>query len=321
MWLGLGELGLAVRFRDARLPEALSGVALPERASPPQTVVSTVTLDACGELEIAERTREVAAAGEPVVAGDNTGVVPPIYVYLGHDGTTIVLPDVGIASATSEWRRIEIRLVPEQACGAAARVLTALVFQDLAAHFGYFAIHASMVERTGVGVLFCGERARGKSTSCLAMGRAGWAIRCDDRCYIRPDPPTVWGPGGDMRLREDAVEVWEDLRGPLERGTPWAGKKRIALAELVADAGPGCARPRALFFPEVARRQGHRIAPLSAATALEELLCATGVASIPEHTARHFAAVADLVQSAPAYRLRLGPDMSALPPLIEEIVG
>jgi hypothetical protein len=320
LWLELGDTSVRLEHCDQRLLDILTAIPLPQHGSSAKSACSTVELCPCTPVEVAERAGQAAESFGPLVAGDSTHGVPPIHVYMGHDCITMALADVGFVQADPEWRQVCIGLVPERADTLTARTLAALAFQDLAAHFGYFAIHASMAERGGDGVLFCGERARGKSTSCLALGRAGWAVRCDDRCYVRAEPPSVWGPGGDMRLREDAVGIWSDLRGPLERGSPWGGKKRLALAELVAQAAPGSVRPTALFFPEVADEQGHTVAPLPAAEALQELLCATGVASIPDHTAAHFAAIADLVESAPCYRLRLARDMSALPAAIEEVL-
>ncbi len=320
LWLELGDLFVRLEYHDESLLHVLTAVPLSEHASSDASPASTVKLLPCTRADVTERAREAAGSADPLVAGDSTNAVPPIHVYVGRDRIAMAQADVGFAQSDSGWRNVRMGLVPEQANTLAARTLAAVVFQDLAAQFGYFAIHASMVERDGKGVLFCGERARGKSTSCLAMGRAGWAVRCDDRCYVRAEPLSVWGPGGDMRLREDAVEIWEDLRDPLDRGRPWGGKKRVPLSELVGESGSGFARPRFLFFPQVAEEQRHGVAALSPAEALGELLCATGVASIPAHTAAHFAAVADLVESAPAYRLRLARDMSALPAVIEEML-
>jgi hypothetical protein len=320
LWLELGDISVRLEHCHQRLLDVLTAIPLPQHRSAAESVCSTVELCPCTPAGVAERAEQAAESLDPLVAGDSTHGVPPIHVYVGNDCISMFLSDVGFAQSDPGWRNLRIGLVPERTDTLAARALAALAFQDLAAHFGYFAIHASMVERGGDGVLFCGERARGKSTSCLAMGRAGWAVRCDDRCYVRAEPPSVWGPGGDMRLREDAVGIWSDLRAPLQRGAPWGGKKRLALAELVAESAPGFVSPKALLFPEVADEQRHTVAPLPAAEALQELLCATGVASIPDHTAAHFAAIADLVESAPCYRLRLARDMSALPAAIEEVL-
>ncbi len=316
----MGDFSVGLEHCDASLLDVLTAIPLPQHSSSAKSPCSIVKLSPCTAADVSEMAREAARSVDPLVAGDSTNPVPPIDVYVGHDCIAMALAGVGFAQSDSGWRNVRMRVVPDQASTLAARALAALVFQDLAAHFGYLAIHASMVERDGKGVLFCGERARGKSTSCLAMGRAGWTVRGDDRCYVRAEPLSLWGPGGDMRLREDAVEIWEDLHDALDRGRPWGGKKRVLLSELVGESGSGFACARALFFPQVAGEERHEVAPLAAAEALEELLCATGVASIPAHTAAHFAAVADLVESTPAYRLRLARDMSALPGIIEEML-
>ena len=314
MWLELGDLLIRFEHHDERLLGVLTAVALTTRFSPAASSSATVELLPCTKADIADQTPR----SDPLIASDSTQAVPPTHLYVGDGQITAVLPEVGFARALSDWREVRLAIVPEHADTLAARALTALVLQDLAAHYGYFAIHASMVERDGQGVLFCGERARGKSTSCLAMGRAGWAVRSDDRCYVRTEPLSVWGSTEDMRLREDVVEIWDDLRGPLERGIHWTSKKRVLLTELVEESGPGFARPAALFFPRVDDRERHEVQVLSSADALQELLCATGVSCLPSHTATHFSAIADLVEATPSYRLYLSPDMSALPALIEE---
>jgi len=321
LWLELGNLSVGLEHRDERLLDVLTAVPLPQHPSPADSPCSTVRLFPCTPAEVRDRAEQAAECLDPVIAGDGTYGLPPIHAYIGPDGVTMTLADIGFARVDPDWREVRIGLVVEQADTLAGQALGALVLQDLAAHFGYFAVHASMAERTGDGVLFCGDRARGKSTSCLAMGRGGWTVRGDDRCYVRAEPLAVWGPAGDMRLCADAADIWGDLRASLDRGTPWGGKRRVPLAELVADSAPGFVQPKALFFPQVTGQQRHGVTPLAPAEALEELLCATGVASLPAHTATHFAAVADLVEAAPSYRLRLGPDMSALPALIEETIG
>jgi hypothetical protein len=168
-------------------------------------------------------------------------------------------------------------------------------------------------------VLIAGASGSGKSTCCLALGRAGWTMVCDDHAYVRPHPRplSLWGAAGDLRLRENTAELWPDTSEALREARRSHGKWEVQPAALGLASRSGSTRPRALLFPRVTGGAGPRLESLPPAQALEELLLATGVALCPAHTAAHFSALAELAQSAPGFRLELGARMEELPALVE----
>jgi len=321
--LALGELTVATETDEPCLLAALAGVSWPDAVVSDGEMAASVVLEARDERGLAEEAaRLCAGASDALIVGEGLRAEAALTLLLSEEGPAYVIEGCGVATVSPDWSSIRIGLLPEVAATLAAWELIATVFQDLAAHHGYHALHASMAEREGRAVLFCGEKARGKSTSCLALGRAGWTVRCDDRCYVRPHPKplTVWGPARDIRLRTDVREFWPEVGEVLEREGRWTTKGILPMASLVPQWGPGHSRPHVLFLPEVSGGEGHRVEPLSPATAMQELLSATGIAMVPAHAASHFAAVADLVESTTSYRLYLGRDMSALPAVVEELL-
>jgi hypothetical protein len=103
----------------------------------------------------------------------------------------------------------------------------------------------------------------------------------------------------------------------MQAGRRSHGKWHVRPAALGFTSRCGAVQPRALVFPRVTGGPGPRLEKMPAGQALQELLTATGIALCPAHTAAHFAALAELAERAPAFRLELGARMEDLPALVE----
>lgn len=248
-------------------------------------------------------------------------VGPETLILGGEWGSLIAVP--GHAMATLGPRLDTADVLIAAPTTLAAQAVTAGAVLSLTAERGYFPVHASMASLDGTSVMFLGERSRGKTSSCLALGRAGWTVLADDRCYVHgaETRPLVWGPGGAMRLRPDAARLWADLAEPMGRSRRWSLKAIVEAEDLAVTAAAGSATPRALFLPQVRGRGDHDVSAVSQTEALSEVLCSTGLVMLPRHAAGQFAALTGLVRSAPCYRLVLGEDMSSLPGVIEAAVA
>jgi hypothetical protein len=76
------------------------------------------------------------------------------------------------------------------------------------------------------------------------------------------------------------------------------------------------ARPGAILFPHIEPRPDHRLEPLTQPEALRLILPHAIEQWDKKMIPAHLALLNQLVQAAPAYRLRLGPETSTLPEII-----
>ncbi|MGM0493377.1 MAG: hypothetical protein ACQER1_10535 [Armatimonadota bacterium] len=242
-------------------------------------------------------------------------------LLVGPDASVLICDGEGMATVSADGEEAEVILT--EPGGLPAATLAAHAVLTIVAELGFSPVHASLVDRDGAAVMFCGERSRGKSSSCMALARAGWTVRADDRCFVHtPDGcALVWGPGGTVSLRPGAAELWPDLEERMARDPAGAVKHVVEVAEVGGRAEAGSVRCGALLFPEVVGDGPHRVEPLPRAEALSDMLFTTGLAVVPAHAALHFRHLTTLIEQTPCFRLRLGEDMDELPSVIAEVLG
>lgn len=322
MWFEICGHALVVDAPDDGIRAALDGVPLClHNSDTPFPAVGTIRFRTSSPAQL-----EALAA--PAMARDGRRLRLPAASESGLDAQLLVGPAEivlhcgahGMVMMTSDGTASEVTVTDP--AGLAAAVLAAFAVLAMVAERGFSPIHASLVERDGAGVMFCGERSRGKTSSCLALARAGWVVRSDDRCFIhiREGAAMVWGPGGAVRLRPDAARLWPDLRRPMSQGRDWAGKRVVELASVGGCAAAGNVVCRAILFPQVAGTERHHVEPMGRADALHEMLGSTGLAALPAHAAMQFHDLTALLEQTPCYHLRLGRNMDALPEVIAEVL-
>jgi len=93
------------------------------------------------------------------------------------------------------------------------------------------AIHAACVERSGSGILLCGDSGAGKSSLAYACARAGWTYVTDDGCYMvnGRDDRLVVGNCNQARFRPSAAELFTELKGGTITKRMQAGKPSIEI--------------------------------------------------------------------------------------------
>ena len=92
-------------------------------------------------------------------------------------------------------------------------------------------IHAACVERSGSGILLCGDSGAGKSSLAYACARAGWTYITDDASFLvnnRSDRLVV-GNCNQARFRPSASELFPELSGQAVTQRLQAGKPSIEL--------------------------------------------------------------------------------------------
>jgi hypothetical protein len=92
-------------------------------------------------------------------------------------------------------------------------------------------IHAACVERSGCGILLCGDSGAGKSSLAYACARTGWTYITDDGCLVvnhRKDRLVV-GNCNEARFRPSASELFSELSGREVTQRMEVGKPSIEL--------------------------------------------------------------------------------------------
>ncbi len=323
MWFEIDGHALVVTATDGNRHPALDAVPLPLRRDELSLpVAGALSFETCSAAEL-QSVAATAMAGEgqrlrlPAAPGNGLEVE----VLTRPTEAVLLCPGHGLTRVSSDGTHAQVLVTDPDGLPAGAIAASAVL--AMIAERGFSPIHASLVNLEGVGVMFCGERSRGKTSSCLALARGGWTVRADDRCFlrVRDGQPVVWGPGGEMSLRPDAVNLWPDLSRPMAEGRDGSGKRVVELAAVGGHAAAGSVVCHALMFPNVTGAQPHQIEPMPKAEALGEMLFSTGLAALPEHAALQFRDLAALLEQTPCYRLGLGRDMDELPRTIAEVLA
>jgi hypothetical protein len=210
----------------------------------------------------------------------------------------------------------------------AAALATYGVFEDLLAiglspHLrrrGQFLLHALAAAPNTTSpraALLAGDIGAGKTTTGLALLHAGWKLLSNDSPILAASASGVQVRAypGLLSAYPDTLSRFPELAHLTPTGAP--REKTIFAAEAIY---PGvwleAAPAGVLVFPQIEARAEHALERLAPAEALRQLLPHAieqwDRAVIPAH----LQLLNQLVQSVPAYRLRLGPAISTLPELL-----
>jgi hypothetical protein len=202
--------------------------------------------------------------------------------------------------------------------------LSVVLFKALAL-LDRLVLHAAAVEFRGSASAFLGPKGAGKSTTCLALARAGATVLADDRVVLRRtgDGFVVSGCGERSRITarterhffaEPLPEAARDVEGVLKKEFPggrlfsWRPHRDHPLHRL--------------FFVRVGR--GFQVVPLSRREALVHLLRETRGwhrFSGGEDHRRHLGFLHACVDALPAVRLELSEDLDELAKLVDVLAG
>jgi hypothetical protein len=198
------------------------------------------------------------------------------------------------------------------------------VFEDLVAiglspHMrrrGYFLIHAFAACPPGQKcALIVGQIGSGKTTTGMALLNAGWKLLSNDSPIIKTGGEVLSYPGL-LAAYPNTLERFETTRSLSVSGDP-AHKIIVAAEGIWPEVWTERAPAGAILFPQIEARAQHILEPLTQPEALRLILPHAieqwDKAMIPAH----LATLNQLIQSAPAFRLRLGPDTSTLPAIIQ----
>ena len=185
-------------------------------------------------------------------------------------------------------------------------------------------VHGGAVGLPSAGVFLAGKGGSGKSTTALAAACAGFLYAGDDYCLVDCATGFVHGLYNTGKLKAPAdLERLPILRGrsfnadSFERGGP--GKAVFSISDVWPDRVAAGFPLRAILIPNVIGEPESRIEEASAADALIALAPST-VAQLPASGDADCARIGELAGNVPAYFLRLGTDLSRVPPLLRGLL-
>jgi hypothetical protein len=187
---------------------------------------------------------------------------------------------------------------------------------------GMFLIHAfaaALTQRQAPeAVLIVGSIGAGKTTTGMSLLNAGWKLLSNDSPVLNAEAEVLHYPG--------LLAAYPETFARFPATAPWAktqlqtieGRQKVTVAaeaiwpEVWCDRAPA----RAIVFPQIENRSEHLLEKLSPPEALRRLLPHAveqwDTALMPEH----LRVLRLLVERAPAYLLRLGPEVLAIPSVL-----
>ncbi len=255
---------------------------------------------------------------------------PGLTVYVATGRIIIHLPGLGQLRVDPFAGRVAGEITPAvMDTYGVFEDITAMALAPLLRRRGLALIHAFAAEHHGRALLLVGENASGKTTTGLALLSAGWKLLANDSPMLALEGRVVTARAYPGRLSIDLDGLrrlpalprglaqdptlaprkpgWK-LVFPAERcfEDPW-GQAAPVGAICVLELNPGAA--------------AHRLELLSPALALGRLLPHSVDRWDQPTLAFQIDVLEKLAQQAPAYLLRLGPDVPALPGLLERLIG
>ena len=179
-------------------------------------------------------------------------------------------------------------------------------------------VHAGAVgsPRYG-GVLLVGPGSSGKSTTAVSCVGSVLGYIADDYCVLdtTSDPATVHSLYSTAKLTAESLRM---LDWPAAKVDPVTEKATVSVPARQHSAIVHAAPVRAVVAPRVTGAQPPRVSRISAASCLRRF-APSSVLQIPGNDASTLRSLAALVRTTPCYELELGPDIHAVPALLEAV--
>lgn len=205
-------------------------------------------------------------------------------------------------------------------------VLEDLIAIGLSPHLrrrSLFLLHAFAAASRDRAVLLVGDIGAGKTTTGMALLDAGWKLLSNDSPIISEKGRVLSYPGllaayPDTFARFPATADVADARAEAEADR----RKHTVTAEAI---WPGVwqenAAAGAICFPTIDASTEHALERLSAPQTLRRLLPHAVEQWDRDMIPAHLAILRRLVESAPGYELRLGPEVQAIPQFLADGLG
>ncbi|RMG88999.1 MAG: hypothetical protein D6706_22160 [Chloroflexi bacterium] len=182
-----------------------------------------------------------------------------------------------------------------------------------------FLIHAFAAAYQNQAILLIGGIGAGKTTTGISLLHAGWRLLANDSPILAPNGIIRRYPGQLAAYPETFARFPETHH--LAKTTSKRQKLVVSAETIWPNVWQDAAPVAAICFPQIEKnRVEHVLEPVSPPQALAMLLPHTMEQWDRAMMPTHLAALRQLVEYAPAYHLRLGPDVLAIPQLLSRLV-
>lgn len=243
-----------------------------------------------------------------------------IHYYISPPVVTAHFPRYGQLRIHLERATIDGEIVP-------AAITTYGVLEDLVAiglspllrRRGKFLIHAFAAAKDGRAALLAGSIGAGKTTTGIALVRAGWRLLSNDSPLIDAETTKILSYPGLLSAYPATLRRFPELRA-LGANTPERRKVTFAAESVYKNVWSESAVPGVILLPRVEPITEHRVERLSAPEALRLLLPHAIERWDTEMIPQHLALLNRVVAQTPAYQLFLAPNTDTLPELIGRLL-
>jgi HprK-related kinase A len=185
---------------------------------------------------------------------------------------------------------------------------------------GYLQIHASVLSRDGVGVVFPGRPGVGKTTLAAALLARGWSYATDEFALIDPRTCTLMPYPKALSIKSGSVEVLAELGLPIRDLPSYrrGEKGRVRCLNPLAVRPDAVAEPCSIgvvVFPQYEAGGRPAIEPISRAQAVFEM--SRCCFNFLKFRSRAVQLMCEATRGARCYRLRTG-DLRACCELVED---
>ena len=171
-------------------------------------------------------------------------------------------------------------------------------------------------------MLLVGGIGAGKTTTGMALLNAGWQLLSNDSPMIAANGHVLSYPGV-LAGYPDTFARFERTAHLADQIPTQAGRKKLLVdAESVfANVWRDQAPIGAICFPQIEDRETHAMEPLSQPDALRLLLPHAIEQWDRPMIPRHLSILRQLVGAAPAYRLKLAPNVLTIPDVVATVLS
>jgi len=310
MRLNLHGLALNMASSDALIRERIAETF----ASLPPAQNTERDPDICFQLDLCQDIPP-APPGAPAYAERDL-----IHYYINPPVVTAHFPRYGQLRINLERATIEGEIVP-------AAITTYGVLEDLVAiglspllrRRGKFLIHAFAAAKDGRAALFVGSIGAGKTTTGIALVRAGWRLLSNDSPLIDAETTEILSYPSLLSAYPETLQRFPELRALGESVTEHR-KVTFAAESVYRNVWTESAAPGVILLPRVETIAEHRVERLSTPEALRLLLPHAIERWDTEMIPQHLALLNRVVAQTPAYQLFLAPNTDTLPELVSRLL-
>jgi hypothetical protein len=304
---------VALRFAGERLASAL-GAAFEHHPRSGRDADLTVLAWDCATADAPAPRISFDALDGGITAGARLEGDQP--VECRYDGARRILSVYDRGSHTALFCVADADELPHWERSSPFRQLLAWYFRTCGRHL----LHGAAVGGPDAGLLLVGRGGSGKSSSalaCLEWPEPTLGVAGDDYCVVATEPrPVAWSLYRSAKVAWPQLEWFPRLGAAVvNRSTPDDEKALLMLGPPVTEPLAHEVAIDAIVAPTVCVPGPTAIDPLSRAAALQAL-APSSMFQLAGPNAEDFRELARLVAGLPAWRLSLGGDPRAVPPVL-----